>query len=182
MSTTYERAPKEVERIAKELIAEHKEHEKLKDYRVKIDFVFAYSSEAFIPALKKNGVKCLGIARKLSLKDRAMDRGDAEISIDGEWWKDASDLERRALLDHELYHLDVNTSGVNVKDDLGRPKLYLRPHDYEFGWFKHIAKRYGMASEERKQAKQMLDDSDQFFWPDIIQRELSLDSSHLKAV
>ena len=182
MSTTYERAPKEVDRLAKELIEEHKEHEMLKDYKVKIDFVFAYSSEAFIPALKHNGVKALGIARRLGLKDRAMGRGDAEIAIDGDWWKEATDLERRALLDHELYHLDVNTSGVNFKDDLGRPKLYLRPHDYEFGFFKHIARRYGLASQERQQAKKMFDEAGQAFWPDVLQGELTLNSPNLKAV
>ena len=53
------------------------------------------------------------------------------------------------------------------RDDLGRPILQLRMHDFEVGWFKEIAARHGEASQERQQAHAVMQDSGQYFWPDI---------------
>lgn len=167
---TFKRCDESVSEMAQNLISSFKTHKHLLDYEVKIDFVFAYgdrdevTTEKKNDALTKNGVKALGICRKLPLKDRAMGRADAEISIDGDWWETATDDDRRALLDHELHHIAVKSSD---RDDLGRPKLGMRPHDFEFGWFKVIAQRHGMASQEQKQARRMMDEGGQFFWPDI---------------
>jgi hypothetical protein len=180
---TFERCDKSVNNMADALLQQFDTHQPLIDAKVKFDFVFAFcdrdekSGEPTNNALSKGGVKCLGMARKIALKDRALGRGDAEISIDGDWWKDESisDDERRALLDHEMHHIavKVNRYGVFDLDDLGRPKLFLRPHDYEFGWFDIIAKRHGVASIERKQAARMMLGSGQLYWPEIAALETS---------
>jgi hypothetical protein len=38
-----------------------------------------------------------------------------------------------------------------VRDDLDRPKLRVRKHDHQFGWFDSIARRHGPASFEVQQ-------------------------------
>lgn len=171
---TFQRCPKEVNELALQILCEFETHKPLLDARVTIDFVFAFADideqtqEPIGNALSKNGVKALGLCRKIALKDRAMGRADAEISLDGQWWEQASDAERRALLDHELHHIATKTDKRGlVKDDLGRPVIQLRKHDYEFGWFKCVAARHGRASIERQQAAEMMCDAGQYFWPEI---------------
>ena len=168
---TFRRCDDSVPAMARELMRRFETHAPLLDARVNIDFVFAFgdrdevTGELTSGALKKNGVKALGIARKLPPKDRALGRADAEIALDGDDWQDSNEDERRALLDHELHHL-VPTGKT---DDMDRPMLKLRPHDFEFGWFKVIAARHGVASQERIQAKAVMDDAGQYFWPAMSQ-------------
>lgn len=171
---TFEKCPKEVERLAQELIHQYETHKPLANLEVKIDFVFAYADEdekgrVLNDALTKNGIKALGITRNISLKDRALGRGDAEICLDGDHWGEINGEEQAALLDHELHHISVKCDkNGNVKfDDLGRPCIKLRKHDVEVGWFKCIADRHGSASVEQKQAKAIMDSQGQFYWPGI---------------
>ena len=173
---TYQRCPKEVEELAGELLCKFPEHKPLLDARVKIDLVFAYgkrdekTDKLLSFAMVRGGVRALGIARKISLKQRALGRGDAEVALDADWWEEATKPQQAALLDHELHHIAVSFAPKTLtvkRDDLGRPKLYLRPHDYEFGWFQIIAKRHGAASEECRGAKVISDTSGQFFWPGL---------------
>jgi hypothetical protein len=172
--STFKRCPDEVNQMANQILCEFDTHRPLLDARVTVDYVFAFADideqtqEPVGNALSKNGVRALGLCRKIALKDRALGRADAEISIDGQWWEDATDAERRALLDHELHHIAVKTDKRGlVRDDLGRPVIQLRKHDYEFGWFKVIAARHGRASQERQQAGEMMLDAGQYFWPHI---------------
>jgi Putative phage metallopeptidase len=172
---TFQRCEKFVDNMARAIINKHASHAPLKVHEVRIDFVFAFcdrDEKTNVPlndALKKNGVKALGIARKLPLKDRALDRGDAEIALDGDWWKEATEAQQVALLDHELHHLaaKMDKHGNIQFDDLGRPLLRLRHHDYEFGWFNIVAERNREASQERIQAKAIMDNSGQLYWPAV---------------
>lgn len=168
---TYKRADKSVEDLAQAILLEFESHGPLLDARVKIDFLFAFADldKHGMPrnnALVHNGVKALGLARKLPLKQRAMGRGDVEVSLDGDWWKEASEAEQKALLDHELHHfcVMVDSRGI-MRDDLNRPRIQLRKHDFEFGWFSIIAERHGDASQERKVAQAIMDRAGQYFWP-----------------
>lgn len=169
---TFQKANTEVLRIAQEVLAKYPEHKPLIEVGLKIDYVFAFASlnddgEPVGHALTKNGVMAYGIARILNLKDRVKGLGDCEIAIDGDWWATTGDEEKAALIDHELYHfsLKVDKKGAVQMDDIGRPKLKLRKHDYEFGWFNAVAKRHGVHSLERHQAKQILDNAGQYYWP-----------------
>jgi hypothetical protein len=172
---TFQRCPKEIDELKNELLCKFPEHKPLLDARVTVDMVFAYGKrdektdklKSF--AMVRNGNRVLGMARKISLKQRALGRGDAEIALDADWWKEATEPQRASLLDHELHHLGVSLTksfAVN-RDDLGRPKLYLRPHDYDFGWFAIIAKRHGSSAGEVQQAKTIADEHGQYFWPEV---------------
>jgi Putative phage metallopeptidase len=171
---TYEKCPLAVNKMAEGILKQFETHQPLIDAGVTTDFVFAYAEkdettgEPIGDALTKGGVKCLGICRKIGLKDRALGRGDTEIAIDGDWWTTASEEEQRALLDHELHHIAVKIDKRGlVRDDLGRPIVQMRKHDVEVGWFKVIAARHGLASQERLQAVQIMVDQGQYFWPGL---------------
>src|SRR6266576_2416964 len=166
---TFKQCGVNVRAMASSLLKEFESHAPTLAAEVTLDLVFAFpdydeaTGEPINDALKKNGVKALGVTRIVNLKDRAKGLGDAEICLDGHWWETADENEQRALLDHELHHI-VPTKKT---DDLGRPKLKLRKHDAEFGWFAIIAQRHGIASQERKQAAKMVEIYGQFFFPEI---------------
>jgi len=170
----FQKCPQEIRELANDILCEFETHQPLLDAKVTIDFVFAYADEddagnKIGNALSKNGCKALGICRKIPLKDRALGRADAEIALDGDWWNEANDEEKRALLDHELHHIaiKIDKRGL-VRDDLGRPVLQLRKHDHEFGWFKAVAARHGMFSMERQQAAEMMHECGQYYWPEFL--------------
>lgn len=171
---TYQRADKAVEQLATEVLCEYPEHTPILNARVKIDYVFAFATvdDNGVPtghALTKNGLRALGICRKVPLKDRAMGRGDVEIALDGDWWPTAALESRKALLDHELYHVEIREDrhGNVQKDDLNRPMIELRPHDFEVGWFAAVSARHGEFSIERQQAKNVMDIHHKAFWPQL---------------
>ena len=171
---TFQKCDKSVRDMAESLLKEFESHKPLIDAKVNVDFVFAFcdrddDGQPMNDALMLHGVKALGVARKLGLKDRAMGRGDAEICLDGDYWGEkATDAQQRALLDHELHHLAVKTTkGQFVYDALGRPVIRMRKHDFQVGWFKCIADRHGKHSQEQIQAAYALDAMGQSFWPQL---------------
>lgn len=120
-------------------------------------------ADILVPALKHHGVPALGITKIHNLKLRAHGLADAEILIDGDRWKQMTEAERLALLDHELTHLEpVYKHEAPQFDDLRRPKLKMRPHDYDFGWFAEVAERHGKASQEVRQAEMFANENGQF--------------------
>jgi len=172
---TFKKCPPEVRAIGNSLIAEFESHTPLVDAKVNVDFIFAYcdrdeeTNEPLNDAIKHQGVRAYGLARILGLKDRVMGRGDAEIIIDGDWWHEtASEEQQRALLDHELHHLTPKlTKKQFTYDAHGRPKLRMRQHDVQFGWFACIAERHGKNSIEQMQASSLMDTLGQYFWPTL---------------
>ena len=165
---TFERCDKSVGEMASSLLRGFESHKPLVAAKVTIDFLYAYADRdnkgnRKNDALVLHGYPALGICKKTSLKDRAKGNGDAEILLDGDWWKEATDEQQRALLDHELHHLFF----TGDLDDLDRPILSIRQHDFNFGWFKIIAERHGAASQEQMQAAVMMESSGQYFWPSI---------------
>lgn len=172
---TYQRCDKSVNEMANALLFEFDTHKPLINAKTTIDFVFAFSDKdektgkPVNDALSKNGYKAIGLTRAMPLKDRALGRADSEVALDGDWWKEATVEQQRALLDHELHHLEVkiDNRGI-VKDDLGRAVIRLRKHDYDFGWFNVIAKRHGDSSMERNQAWIIMHDNGQLYWPSLV--------------
>jgi Putative phage metallopeptidase len=133
MPQEYSPAP-EVENVARDLI--HLYHEHLAT--VRIDYVFATE------ALKEKGKIVWGRAKKvgglnawLASKDQGYDASTPEeffvIEIHRGTWLQIDAKCRKALVDHELHHLDV---------DLDTNKLSIRPHDLEE--FTSIVRRYGL--------------------------------------
>ena len=171
---TFVRADKSVETMAGEILAKYYTHKPLLDLKVSVDYVMAHANqdENGMPigdALKHHGVRALGIAKILPLKRRVMGSGDCEVSLDGDWWNEASDAQRVAVLDHELHHFSLNLDkiGKPTYDDIGRPQLRMRKHDFDFGWFNIIAVRHSLNSQECLQAKSLMDGAGQFYWPQL---------------
>ncbi len=172
---TFQKCTKDVHDLCRSILTKHESHNPVLHHEVKIDLVFAFGDQddkgrVLNDALSKNGIRALGICRAIPLKDRVLGRGDAEISLDGDWWGGATESEQEALLDHELHHVSVQADKAgNVQfDDIGRPKIKLRKHDVEIGWFKCVAERNGISSQEQIQAKAIMDQAGQFFWPDVV--------------
>ena len=171
--STYQKCPESVKQMAAEILAQFDTHKPLVEQGVTIDLLFAFgerdpAGNVISPAIMHHGRSAGGLCRKVSLKDRAKGLADAEIILDGDNWNEMIEPEQRALLDHELHHLaiKIDKRGV-VKDDLGRPVLQLRRHDAEYGWFTVIAARHWDASQERIQARQLMGEFGQYFWPEI---------------
>jgi hypothetical protein len=130
---------------------------------VRFDLLLAYAAknqngEAVGPAIKANGYAAAATVRILSLKDRAKGMGDAEIVVDGDRIDEWSAENLEAILDHEVEHVDLVLDGEGSlkRDDLGRPKLRLRLHDRQMGWFDSVARRHGLASLEVAQASRFV--------------------------
>jgi hypothetical protein len=124
-------------------------HRDLDEASVMITVLMATNSDA--PALTSAGWPAQALIKIVSLKDRVAGMDDAVMYIDAENWDKLNKMQQEALVDHELLHLDVrrDKEGVIRYDDCGRPKLKMRPHDWQFGGFNTIARRHGVASQER---------------------------------
>lgn len=166
MSKTFSQAP-DVSNLIEHVQAEY--HEDLGD--VTVAALFAFDSESSLPVLKHQGYGAGAVVRITPLKDRALGMADATIVVDRAGWLALSQRQRVALLDHELTHLTVKTEEeegakdpVPVYDALGRPKLLMRKHDHQFGWFDEVAQRHGEASPEVRQARVLMESSGQLYF------------------
>lgn len=173
MSTTYEKCPPGVAEMAAEVIATHDRHLPLTDCGLRVAYIFAYNlndeGEPAGPALKLHGVTCAAIARKIGSKDRVlMPDSDAVIYIDFQEWQGFNDKQRLALLDHELYHFQpIIKDGAFVLDEHKRPKLRIREHDVDIGWFRDVALSHGAFSMERGQAHELMHRDGHVFFPEF---------------
>lgn len=98
--------------------------------------------------LKRNGYPAAAKIQVTPLADRARGMADAKLTIDRYSWDRLAEHARAALIDHELYHLELKVGedddGNPIEcDDLGRPRLKCRPHDWEMTGFAEVAARHG---------------------------------------
>jgi len=154
------------------VLREVPDHQKIVLSAVRIDLLLAFADrdektgEPTNWAMTQHGVQAFAITKKIGLDNRVKGMGDVEIRIDGDWWGNATDEAQRALLDHELTHIAVR----GKTDDIGRPLILLRPHDFEFGWFTAVAQRNGSHSQECYQARMIMDEKGKAYWPDLFER------------
>lgn len=146
---------------------------------VTVSALFVFDDESSVSVLKHQGYPAGAVVRITPLKDRALGMADATIVVDRSGWLALSARQRDALIDHELTHLEVKTDEeegakdpVPVFDGLGRPKLLMRKHDHQFGWFDEVAQRHGEASPEVRQARALMESSGQLYF-DFEPRELA---------
>lgn len=152
--------------------AQTKFHKRLAQYGITVSLLVARAEiddetgETKGPALKHRGLPALGVTRAIPVKLRAHGLADAEITIDGDEWKGLTNAERLAIMDHELTHIEPKfDSDGNLKlDTCGRPKIEMRHHDYEFGWFTEVAGRHREASQEVQQARKIIDRDGQLYF------------------
>lgn len=153
---TYQKADAATVKLLEEVRVAHHDV-RLLDVTISVLMAYAPIDDDGEPtgyAITHHGVRALGKARIVPLRDRVHGMADAEILLDGDEWKTTSTRMKRALIDHELTHFD-RTGEV---DDAGRPKLKIRPHDFEVGWFHEVAHRHGDESIEIQQAQQLVAD------------------------
>lgn len=168
--SVYTRCDDSVNEIIETVMQEH--HRPLMDAGVTVDSLWAYASvdqnqDPAGPALTLHGYPCAAIVRIINLKDRAKGLADTEVCIDATRWQVTPELSRVALIDHELEHIELvlDKNGLLKRDDLGRPKLRMRKHDHQFGWFDSITRRHGEHALEYQQAQELLERAGQLYFP-----------------
>lgn len=146
MPTSFSEAPAAVRDLAVGLIEAH--YQDLKEGDVTITYLMAHNPDG--PALTKGGWPCKALVKINSLRDRVAGLSDCLILLDEDGWREWSAKHQLAVMDHELFHVLVcrNKVGAIKYDDANRPKLKLRPHDFECTGFHAIARRHGAHSVE----------------------------------
>ena len=170
MPVTYTKCDEDVMGVVRKMTDKY--HPDLKEAGAKVACLFAHAEknengEATGPAVTVGGYACAAKIKIIGLKERCDGRADAEIVIDADQWDESTDDRRFALIDHELHHLHIKRnrdSGTIQRDDLDRPKMKLRKHDHQFGWFDIVAQRHGEASYEVSQAKCFVDTRGQMYF------------------
>ena len=162
----YDTPTPEVAEIISSLIEEY--YPDLKEAAATIESLFAYDNKGGFP-VKAGGYPALACIKINNLKNRVKGFADAEIVIDAENFNAMTPEQRRALLDHELMHLIVvrDKEGAVKTDDASRPKIRLKKHDYQMGWFREIALRHGENSPEVYQAKMLWQKDGRTFFPKV---------------
>lgn len=147
---TYRKADDESVELLRDVMVAY--HPRLAEAGVRVEFLEAFAprgknGEPKGPALKHHGYPALAVVKPTSHKDRVAGEADAILSIDGDRWPELTDARKRALLDHELTHLElVVREGEIQLDDCHRPKLKTRPHDFEVGILDDVIRRHGADS------------------------------------
>lgn len=155
---TYELATKAVCQQVTRLMKRY--HSELSDAGVTCDVLMAYAKtdangDPRGPAINHGGYACMATVRIIGTKERAAGRKDVEILLDGDRWTELATEEQDAVIDHELEHLELQVGDDGLKrDDLDRPRLRIRKHDHQFGWFDSIVRRHGRDSIEFQQYEQ----------------------------
>lgn len=118
-------------------------------------------------ALQHGGYPAAAMIRITPLRERALGVADAVIIIDRAVWLSMKTDQCDALIDHELHHLvrDIDEDTMRPKTDaVDRPKLLMRKHDRQFGWFDAVADRHGENSMEVRQARSLLAETSQLYF------------------
>lgn len=170
MSKKYEQADEDVMDLVAEVL-DKDYHKDLRTAGVTVGCLMCWSTDG--PAIMHHGAPALAVIKINNLQSRLQGLPDATITIDANIWEDRLDTgsKRLALIDHELTHLLVqwNDEGKPKLDNASRPKLKMRSHDYEFGWFVDVARRHGYNSPEVIQAQIMMEENGQTFWPSLME-------------
>lgn len=135
--------------------------------QVRIAALFQFDDESSEPTLMHNGYPAAAVVRITTLKERALGLADAVIIVDRAQWQSLTHMRHCALIDHELTHLaralDSETQQP-MFDALGRPRLRMRRHDHQLGWFDEVAARHGQNSVEVLQAQQLVQSTYQLYF------------------
>lgn len=122
--------------LLNELVREY--HHELKDARIALAWCTSWKPDA-------DGRVTLGKCKKASDLDRELASYDFIILLSRLFWRAeaTSDIQRRALLDHELTHAAVkyDDKGDPARDERDRIVYRVRKHDLEE--FSDIVARYG---------------------------------------
>lgn len=110
---------------------------------VTVDVLFASNPDE--SPLKSRGYPAAAVIKSQSLAQRAIGDSDVLLKIDFHQWRDFTEEQKTALVDHELHHLEVTRDDEEQikRDDLDRPKLKMKVHTAEAGIFAEVIERHG---------------------------------------
>jgi len=86
----------------------------------------------------------VGTAKKVSVREKLLSSVDAVVILAWDWWQEAEEEPRTALLDHELSHLSVDDDG----------NLITVPHD--FSGFARVIGRHGIWNSSLEKAQRAI--------------------------
>jgi len=158
---TYQRIESKEQRHNDVMDAMRHYHKDLADAGVTVALLIASGprdshGELMGPAVSHGGYAAKAVVKITNLKDRAAGLEDVVLILDGDHIDEWTDREADAIYDHELAHpVLVLKKGKLVRDDLNRPKLRMRKHDGQFGWFFDVAERHKEHSTEAQQLKEV---------------------------
>lgn len=181
MPTTYAKAGVDVMSVLEEAVTSWHRELALCDVRVDVLMASRTSKDGtLLPgAVKDRGYAAAASVKVVPLKQRALEQGDALVTICAYAWKLMTEPERLALLDHELEHVrvlaegdggfvhvgkDGQLNGAIALDALGRPRLRLVLHDWQLGGFRSVAQRHGKAAPEIIALEACRDEDGQYYW------------------
>lgn len=155
MATTYCEAKRPVYDLMREVIATYFPTLEKLDPPLEIAVEMATAEDG--PALKRLGSVVAARIKIVSGEDRAMGGPDLKILIDEHVWGNEPEEGQKALLAHELYHIepqydgDPETGEQELKlDAYGRPVVKLKPDDWMLTGFYRVAEWFGPRSFERR--------------------------------
>jgi hypothetical protein len=116
--------------------------------------------------LKHQGYPAAAVVSITPLKSRALGIADASSSSTGRLAHALGRSARRAGRPRAHAPQARRRRGdLEPKfDAVDRPKLAMRQHDHQLGWFDEVARRHGEASPEIRQARQLLEQTKQLYF------------------
>lgn len=122
------------------LIASH--HPDLVEIKIGLQWYKGWKPDA-------DGKLCLGTASLSSAREQQWHGFNCFVNLNEDWYHDPQtrDLDKIAVLDHELCHFAVvkDDNGDTKKDEKGQPVVRIVKHDLEE--FEKIVNRYGLYTD-----------------------------------
>jgi len=153
MPKRYDKADDDTLTLVREVMEQH--HQELVRAGVRVQCLMVSEADKTglaldVQALTRQGHPVAGQIRRCHARDRRIHEADAILELDDYAWHPLSTEQARALIDHELTHLEVvvDQDGVTAKHPDGRPKLSLRHDDFMLTGFYDVVERHGTAALE----------------------------------
>jgi hypothetical protein len=131
----YDRNTKEVEDLAKQIIAQNRSNLSI------LKFTYVFRPEAAVT----DGHVIAGMCVKVDDRNWSIHKSDFIIEIAKDVWEEASDEFKLAIVDHELGHagIHMDEEGQPKMDERsGRIRTFCRRHDIEE--FEDVLERHGL--------------------------------------
>jgi Putative phage metallopeptidase len=160
---TYRKADRETIATMRQALAKY--HGELKELEVNVAVVMVgaptnQDGEPTGPALTHGGARAYATVQLAKAKDRVLHPHDAVIHVDEDEYELLAEAQQTALFDHELSHLEVvfdKETGLPARHDDKRPRLRVRPDDYQLTGFYKVWERHGKDALEFKTVNTVLE-------------------------
>lgn len=155
MPTTYHEADSALRAALQDLRAEGHPDLAAADVTIHPRYAFGVDGE---PAMKRRGRRVIIKVKINAYEARQQGLCDVTLTVDGDWWAQAPEAQRRADLDSALLRIQVvRTDTGEVKtDDCNRPVLRERAPDLYAEEFESILHKHGRASTGAQQIADIL--------------------------